>query len=293
MRYSNTLPFRSLRDLVLKELQQGKSLLTWNNDPSFTHDTLATLLASEAYLLDRSAVEYLGDLAQGLTIEDYYRSIAHARMPFPSVWIEMVFADTEHDAGDVSYGALIRETDDGISVFTMFMIHEQKPWMPIYSGTEVLFCRDGQVICSRTPIANLHHRVGPAAGHSVEELLNGDVDKALRLGGIFALMCAVLDRPRILEREDPRPLRKTEAKMFERVSHKPPSYTLSVIRLSKAGRIERDTQQQSKMKGIGISRAAHWVRGHVFLARNGKLTWRRAHVRGEGLVEDRVHRVTK
>ena len=76
MRNSNTLPFRSLRDLVLKELQQDKSLLTWNNDASFTHNTLATLLASEAYLLDRSAVEYLGDLAQGLTIEDYYRSIA-------------------------------------------------------------------------------------------------------------------------------------------------------------------------------------------------------------------------
>ncbi|MCS5601789.1 MAG: hypothetical protein NZ734_06260 [Paracoccus sp.] len=293
MRNSNTLPFRSLRDLVLKELQQDKSLLTWNNDASFTHNTLATLLASEAYLLDRSAVEYLGDLAQGLTIEDYYRSIAHTRMPFPSVWIEMVFPDTEHDAGDISYGALIRETNDGISVFTMFMIHMQKPWMPIYSGTEVLFCQDGQVICSTTPIANLHHRIGPAAGHSVEELLNDDVDKALRLGGIFALMCAVLERPRILEREAPQPLRKSEAKMFERISQKPPSYALSVIRLSKAGRIERDAQHQSERKGGFSSRVAHWVRGHVFLARNGKLTWRRAHVRGEGLVGDRVHRVTK
>ncbi len=52
-------PFRSLRDLVLKELQRDKSVLVWDDDWSFADDLLAGVLESEAYVLDRPAQDYL------------------------------------------------------------------------------------------------------------------------------------------------------------------------------------------------------------------------------------------
>lgn len=93
------LPFRSLRDVVLKELQ-ADSVLTWNGDSSYTDHILPSLLASEAYLLDKSACDYLEDLSSGLSVEDYYRALANTRMPFGTVWIEFVGMSLEDDGAD-------------------------------------------------------------------------------------------------------------------------------------------------------------------------------------------------
>lgn len=284
-------PFRSLRDLVLKELQREKSLLVWNEDSTFADGVLDGVLDSEAYILDRSARDYLLDLAAGLTVEEFYRSIANTRMPFKSVWIEAIF-NLEEDEGETSYGAMVTEETDGIKVFAMVALHDHKPWTPIYGGAEVVFHPDGNVSCSKTPISKLYDRMGEAQGFTQEDLLNGDIDKALRIGGLFAVLCAALARPRILEREEPRLLPKSDAKSHAAAGRKAPRFAPSVIRLSKAGRAEHEASS-SIGKGSVSSRSAHWVRGHLFLARNGRLTWRRAHVRGSGDQGDRVHRVTK
>ena len=90
MKHDARPPFRSLRELVLKELQSSRLLLVWDNDATFAEGILHGILDSEAYMLDRSARDYLQDLASGLTIEDYYLSIANTRMPFKSVWVEAI-----------------------------------------------------------------------------------------------------------------------------------------------------------------------------------------------------------
>lgn len=77
-------------------------------------------------------------------------------------------------------------------------------------------------------------------------------------------------------------------------SREAPAYGMSVIRLSKAGWAERvASAAEHAPGGEKSSRAAHWVRGHMFLARNGKLTWRRSHVRGTGPTSARLHHVTE
>lgn len=292
------LPFRSLRDVVLKELQ-ADSVLTWNGDSSYTDHILPSLLASEAYLLDESACDYLEDLSSGLSVEDYYRALANTRMPFGTVWIEFVGMSLEDDGAELSLekcsdGALITDTPDGIRVFTATMLHDVKPWRVVYSGTEVTFHRDGEVSCSKTPISKLYDRLAAAKGISAQAMLNRDIDTALRIGGVFAVLCAALDRPRILDRKEPRPPRKSEAKAHMQASREAPAYGMSVIRLSKAGWAERvASAAEHAPGGEKSSRAAHWVRGHMFLARNGKLTWRRSHVRGTGPTSARLHHVTE
>lgn len=284
-------PFRSLRDLVLKELQQEQSLLFWNNDPFFVEATLEGILASEAYIIDQSARDYLDDLGANLTIEEYYQSIANTRMPFESVWIEAIF-DIKDDGGETSFGALVTNEDNGIKVFPMFVLHGLKPWHPVYSGSEVVFHPDGNVSCCPTPIAKLYERISEEKGLTREDRLNSDIDKALRIGGLFALLCAALARPKLLERETVRSLSKSDAKAYAAAARKAPRFAPSVIRLSTTGRAERDTAHSARVTG-GANRSTHWVRGHMFLARNGRLTWRRAHVRGSGDQSDRVHLVTK
>ncbi|WP_299911460.1 hypothetical protein [uncultured Paracoccus sp.] len=291
MKHDTRPPFRSLRDVVLKELKGKKSLLCWNDDPSFARDTLDGILDGEAYILDRYAHAYLRDLAMNLTVEDYFLSIANTRMPFPSVWVEAIF-DYVEDKGEITYGALVTDEGDGIKVFQMQLLHESKPWLPTYCGTEVVFHRDGNVSCSKTPISKLYERMAEFEGISQEDHMNSEIEKALRIGGVFAVLCAALARPKILDRDAPRPLRKSEAKAFAAANRRAPRFAPSIIRLSKAGRAERDVHQASETAGHSV-RTAHWVRGHLFLARNKRLTWRRAHVRGGGDPMERVHYVTE
>lgn len=298
MRSIDNLPFRSLRDLVLKELQREESVLTWNGDTIYTEHVLSGVLNSEAYLLDESAHDYLLELASGLSMGDYYRALANTRMPFESVWIEFTgLCEKDAITGDpyepCSDGALIINSTEGIKILTARVLHDVKPWTVLYSGTEVTFGRDGQVLCSKTPIAKLYDRLALAAGYTTEDMLNRDIDTALRIGGIFAVLCAALERPRIFDREPPRPLRKSEVKGHMQASRQIPRYNPSLIRLSKIGWAERGSATRLIEGDENTSRAAHWVRGHIFLARNGKLTWRRSHIRGSGPAAGRVHRVTE
>lgn len=122
--------------------------------------------------------------------------------------------------------------------------------------------------------------------------MKDDMDSAFRIGSLFAVLCAVMSRPKILERDTARPLPKSEAKAANTAGRRPPRFAPSVIRLSRAGRTEHDAHHQGDRAAIA-ARSAHWVRGHFFLARNGQLTWRRSHVRGSGDPTERVKYVTE
>lgn len=290
---SSSRPYGSLRDLVLKELQHDRSLLVWADDRSFADSILSPLLVSEAYILDDMARDYLSDIAGKLTHEDYYQSIAHMRMPFSTVWIETDIPEEDESGTYVlTHGALVEATDEGIRVMSVFTTPDIKPWTPVYSGAQITFHRDGTVSPERTPIATLYKRMGERKGYTPEGQLNGDIDRCLRIAGLFSVMCAVLERQDILQREEPQALRKSQVKALKQASREVPRFGTSVIRLSRIGRRERDQMVEQRTAGKGGARSAHWVRGHLFLARNGKLTWRRAHVRGDGAARPHVNRVT-
>lgn len=290
MKHDDRAPFRTLRDLVLKELQGARSLLVWDDDPSFAHATLNRILDSEAYILDRHARDYLVDLSSGLSTEELLQSIGNTRMPFDSIWIETI-AELQDGSGEASIGALVTAETDGIKVLPVHALHDHKPWQPVYGGAEVIF-HPHDVSTTRTPVAQLYDRFAAREGVTPNDRLREDMNGAVRIGSLFAVLCATLSRPKILERDAARPLSKSDAKAANTAGRRAPRFAPSVIRLSRAGRTERDAHHQGDRVAIA-ARSAHWVRGHFFLARNGQLTWRRSHVRGTGDPTERVKYVTE
>lgn len=290
MKHDDRAPFRTLRDLVVKDLHGEKSLLISDNDPSFAHAALNVILDSEAYILNRYARDYLVDLMTGLSTEDLRQAIANTQMPFDSIWIETIVG-REDGAGDASIGALVTRADNGIKVFPVHTLHDLKPWQPIYAGVEIAFQPD-DVRYSKTPVAHLYDRFAAHEGTTPIERMREEMDNALRIASIFAVLCATLSRPKILERDGVRPPSKSDVKAAHSAGRRPPRFAPTVIRLSKAGRTERNEQEQNAQSAHS-ARSAHWVRGHFFVARNGHLTWRKSHVRGIGDPTARVKYVTE
>ena len=291
-----TPPFRSLRDLVIRELHKPASLMVWEQDRTEADRLLSAILASEAYVLDRSAHDYLVAMAQGMTRETFYRMLPELEVPFGSVWIEAVHdddtAEGEGPKEEMTSGALIRETDEGIEVTHVRTLNDVTPWKLLYSGTRVIFARDGGTICERLPIATFNDALGLQDGIPPENLRQGDIIRAIHILGLLALLASVLERPRTFEVEPSRSLSRGESKRQIQAGSVPPERTPTLIRLSRyAEPVPIRTEPEGE--GTGGRRAAHWVRGHLFLARNGKMTWRKRHVRGEGVPEPKVRHVTE
>lgn len=58
------------------------------------------------------------------------------------------------------------------------------------------------------------------------------------------------------------------------------------IDLTRIGERDLEARQNPvSSRGAGGSRRTHWVRGHLFLARNNVMTHRKAHIRGKGELE--------
>jgi hypothetical protein len=91
----------------------------------------------------------------------------------------------------------------------------------------------------------------------------------------------------LLEVDDPQRTNKRVAKQYTQRDSVAPSFDLTMIRLGRAGRAQAVADAAESTDEDRRKRPAHWVRGHFFLARNGKLTWRNRHVRGEGVPQVR------
>lgn len=291
MRIEKLPPYKSIRDLLIKDLQQDTCMLVWNDDSNFANYILDGVQKSEAYIVDKAGLNYMDDLICGMTTEDFHKSICNMKLPFDSVWIEATM-NVEGSDFELGYGALIQSIDDGVSIYAVTLLPEKKPWRIVHSGVELFFHKNGNVDAIKTPIGNLYEAGRLAAGMDPDEDALDDFDNALRMGGMMAVMTAILDRPKGLNRSPVRALRKSEIKQYTRAGKIAPAYQVSIIRLSD-GAVAEERMMKRPSHVTGTHRVAHWVRGHVFLARNGKLTWRRAHMRGEGEPQRRINRVTE
>ena len=62
------------------------------------------------------------------------------------------------------------------------------PWTPLYSGTRVIFARDGETICERLPIATFNDALGLQDSIPPENLRQGDIIRAIRILGMLAML---------------------------------------------------------------------------------------------------------
>lgn len=103
------------------------------------------------------------------------------------------------------------------------------------------------------------------------------------MAGIFA---ELHNREGMLQAREENTVTRQQRRQAERRGETLPDRTVTRISLDELGRRHLEAIRGERMgqeAGQGTKRA-HWVRGHMFLARNGVLTWRKPHIRGIGPV---------
>lgn len=104
----------------------------------------------------------------------------------------------------------------------------------------------------------------------------------------MAALSQLLERTGSLSEEPPTRITPAQRRKLERRGAPVPITGTTKIRLGELGRRHLAATTPTTEEGKPAKRAAHWVRGHMFLARNGRLTYRRPHIRGVGEVRETV-----
>lgn len=300
-----------LRDTLLADLALPNNTLIWNGDDSFAQSVEERMLEAKPFHMDKSASKFLLDSAAQLSAEDFYHSIAKVRLPFKELWLE-IDASTPDGKHHGRLGAVIDYVEDGLRVFgaQLFKFPRNKSLSVIYSGTEVVFAADGTVSLSDTPYAYFQDAVtesdkerltreklrrdAPFDAETIRDREQNDLQTATKCVAMAMSLAGLHGRPELVEICEPTAPSKKVLKSFEHRGAKPPKFSLSTIKLGKAaaGQLKASLETADDADTVGGKRTAHWVRGHLFLARNGKLTWRKAHVRGVGKPIQTARKVT-
>lgn len=287
------------RDQMLTDLASRLSTLVWNRDDGYARDVEGRIKQAFPFYIDPEAVAFLEEGTRKLTDEDFYNAISALRLPFPSVWLELDVETPEGYLG-ARLGAIIDVAEDRLRVYPAKLLRlPGKTYNTIlHSGSEVAFLVDGRVELSDTPAARLLDIV--TEGRKGRYRQDLPLDEIIQLDTVqeregeafgIAVRCVALllaisglhKRRDLLEVDDPQPTNKRVAKQYTQRDSVAPAFDLTMIRLGRAGRAQAVADAAESTDEDRRKRPAHWVRGHFFLARNGKLTWRNRHVRGEGV----------
>ena len=294
-----------LRDLVFRNLRSSECMLVWNKDESFARDFERRLVSAQPYLLERRAIQFLQDLLTKLDAGDFYTAISSIRLPYEEVWFE---GDIQTDAGGRQRcGMLVSQGEEGLRCLTSsaFWFGDQKIWYPMHAGTAVTFAVDGRVIYEDTPVAHFYDvmqerrepevdqggltRTPPVNSDTITERHVKDLGNAIQLAGLLAAFCGLMSKREVLEVDPLQQPSRQQQRLYVRDKLPAPAFGVSRVDLARLGRLQQRAAVEDAAEGSQSNaaspmpqRAAHWVRGHLFLARNGKLVWRRPHVRGAG-----------
>lgn len=296
------------REHILRDLRTPNCMLVSSQNSEYALEVEERIKNAFAFYIDPEGVSFLEDSIRKLSEADFFHAIANIRLPFTSVWLELdaTTSDGKH-SGRV--GAMVDCTDTGLRVFQaqLFKLPEEPSPTILYSGSEVTFARDGSVELADTPAAFFqdalteiekgHLKQGMRPRDSIQpdtvrEREAEALRRSIQCTAILLAISSFHNRSELLDIEQPDRPSKRIIKQYEQRKEKAPAYGLSIIRLGKDGRSQAATQSAEIASEGAQRRAAHWVRGHLFLARNGKITWRKAHVRGEGLPAMKPRRVT-
>lgn len=299
-----------LRDNLLADLQSEDCLAIWKNDDTFARDLEKRLLAAKPFYVDQSAMDFMLESMMALSPEDFYQGIANSRMPFEETWLE-IGATTPDGKHYGRIGAMMDRTEEGLRVYTvqLFKFPKKKnPLTILYSGTQILFRRDGTVEMEATPLAHFYDALeeGEAGKLTREKIYSNapfdaetirarekeDLQLSTKCAALVVAFASLHNRPEIIKTDDLSPVSKKAKKSLENRGLRIPEFKLSKIQLGKNARNETQKLEAKSSNNEDKKRTAHWVRGHIFLARNGKLTWRKAHIRGVGKPAPRARQIT-
>lgn len=163
----------------------------------------------------------------------------------------------------------------------------------------------GGVIYEDTPVAHFYDVVQEGrepevdqSGRSRPPPVNGDtitdrhakeLGNTTQIAGLLSAFCGLINKREVLEVDPLWQPSRQQQRLYVQDKLPAPALGVSRVDMARLGRLQQraaveDTAErsQSDAASTGPQSTAHWVHGHLFLARNGKLVWRRPRVRGAG-----------
>lgn len=253
---------------------------------------------ARAIRLDEKARKLVDHYMDGLSQTAVEDILVSMQLPWPRMWMEFP-AEDGRDSG-------ILFIQDAKKLTCEF--YEESIGDPLYAiyppVVRIVMDRVAETYrVEATEVCRTMMVVMGADPESREEL-NALLEEN-RLQGIThvaraAVLSVLLQAREILEVEEGATVPRAVRRRAERAGDKLPPTPVSRINLGAIGRTEyamclEEGPRDSDMSGEAYEarrRRAHWVRGHMFIARNRQLTYRRPHIRGAGAVLDNVMAIT-
>lgn len=266
------------RDDVLKEMMRDRS--THSGDNLIMHSAMIEeIKRAKALHLDQNALALVNTYANEIGDDGCSTLLRSVPISWPSLWLEH---EEQDEDGVNTYGALLVQDKD-YKTCNIFMRHAGQKG--IHFSHRSLYCPLGsnepmRAFANQFEIANTLEY-----GDNLERT-HPTFDKgAIRLMERASVLSTLLLNSRLLDVTTEKPISTIKRQQFRKAGETPPRANVQKIDLTDLGRVMykmRVLGEEPEVEGQTGKRRAHWVRDHMFMARNGVLTYRKAHIRGMG-----------
>lgn len=280
-----------LRDLALEELPHLSTTLGVGT--AHIRLLMRSLCEARAVRLDGKALALVRRHVESVPEDAGIDMLSGLRLPWPRMWLE-----AEYEDGN-GQGVLLEQEGRTITCGWFAFGKEGKATVV---PPPLLFRVDQdtmQVEKSLTPVGEaLRRNLGD--GH-FRELLANCQHEAMAMMAVTAVFTVLLEQRDLLRIPPAVPAPRALRRRMTREGVDLPVVSVSRIDLGVLGEADyqahfedlQEPEQCSEGEGsIRRARRSHWVRGHLFIARNRQLTYRRPHLRGTGVLLDSVTEVT-
>lgn len=252
---------------------------------------LATLIGNaQPFVIEEAAVDLVATLSMNLrSAADLGPLMLEAPLPFPNTWFEYQDEGDGDPAQKFVSGVLIRKTESRIFACSFHKVSGRSVIEPVIFFT---FEGDGtsdMVLNPHTTPAVLEEFQG-STDERISQLFGAALPQtAWALVTAVSTMHLMAAKGGPLDQTDEPLFSRQERRRLERDGEMPKKSapTITRIRINEQGRLHLQAIDEEEGGVGGTRRRAHRVRGHFIQTAKG-LSWRRAHVRGLGPVNETV-----
>ena len=275
------------RDAVLKRLAHEKQTNQFI-DQKAQGAMIDKIGRSKAIRLNSDALSLINTYLNELGAEGSLGVVRNTKIAWPMLWVE--HDEIDQDGLRSTYGAYIEQNDETKTCNTFFRLDSDKHGDETRSGIicsyrSIISWMDQERLVSADNHFKIEHEMKYPVQADTQQIMNR---MTLRMMERAAVLTTLIMNSDLLRLPTAAPVSKLKQKSFRKHGQTPPARNVQKIDLTEMGRrmyhmrVLGDTGELDGTAAVKGKRRAHWVRDHMFVARNGILTYRKAHVRGLG-----------
>jgi hypothetical protein len=273
------------RDDVLKRLIHAKT----NNpavDTKAQNVMIEGIRTAKAVRLDQEALALINNYSNEIGEQGSWHVLRNTPVSWPVLWLEH---DEFDENGDLwSFGALFIQDDE--SKLCISFMKSPDPDKQGYGNFRDIICSHKTLKSSPEDMtvhsSDNHLKVeNDMIFKDADAVAKIMVRTTLRLMERATVLSTLLLNSHVLTLDEAQRTSKPKSASFKKAGETAPTHRVQKINLTELGRRMyrmRVLGETESVGGTSGKRRAHWVRDHMFVARNGLLTYRKAHVRGMG-----------